>query len=293
MSDIIRSQSRNGILGGLPDEDRSLLGRALEISSLAPGTPLTERLRPIPRVWFPLSGLVSLTSSLSDGRAPEVLVTGIDGAVGVEAVFGSPIALHDASVDTGGQFASIRAESLGAIMAVRPPIRSALRAFAHDITIQLAQSVVCNALHSADNRCCRRLLTAHDRGGRDVLLITEDSLAAKLGIGRPAVNGVLRSLAASGLIGRRRGMIRIIDRSGIARRACECYCVVNQALRHIHSASLPRQAGDADPEPDGEPPGKPLGKPLGEPRDKPLGAPLRIAAYRTDNPSPSRYLTRR
>jgi hypothetical protein len=261
MSDIIRPKFRNHILGGLPDEDRSLLGRALETSSLAPGTILTERLRPIQRVWFPDSGLVSLTSSLSDGRAPEVLVTGIDGVAGVEAVFGCPIAFHDASVDAGGQFASIRPESLSAIIAVRPLIRSALQAFAHGVAIQLAQSVVCNALHSAENRCCRRLLTAYDRGGRDTLLMTEDSLAAKLGVGRPAVNGVLRSLAASGLIGRRRGMVRIIDRGGIASRACECYCTMNWALRRIHSVSSPpvtspRNAGDADPESPREPPGE-------------------------------------
>jgi CRP-like cAMP-binding protein len=266
MPDIIRPQSRNHILGSLPDEDRSLLGRALEINRLTPGTTLTERLRPVQRVWFPLSGLVSLTSPLSDGRAPEVLLTGTDGVAGVEAVLGCPIAFHDASVDTGGQFASIRPESLSAIMAVRPLIRSALQAFAHGVVVQLAQSVVCNALHGAENRCCRRLLTAHDRGGRDTLLMTEESLAAKLGVGRPAVNGVLRSLAASGLVGRRRGMVRIIDRGGIASRACECYCATDRALRRIYSVTLPRKAGDADPEPSGEPPGlQPIEQTAAEP----------------------------
>jgi hypothetical protein len=40
---------------------------------------------------------------------------------------------------------------------------------------------------------------------------------------RTTVNAVVQDLSAEGLIATGRGTVRVIDRAGLKRRACECY----------------------------------------------------------------------
>ena len=46
------------------------------------------------------------------------------------------------------------------------------------------RSAACNALHSADERCARWLLTTRDRTGRNEFPLTQEFLAAMLGVRR-------------------------------------------------------------------------------------------------------------
>src|SRR5688500_18610529 len=45
-----------------------------------------------------------------------------------------------------------------------------------------AQTTACNALHSAEQRCCRWLLMTHDLVGNDELKLTHEFLAIMLGV---------------------------------------------------------------------------------------------------------------
>jgi hypothetical protein len=48
------------------------------------------------------------------------------------------------------------------------------------------------------------------------------------------VNAVIRTLQDEGLIATRRGLIKIVDRAGLKRRACECH----DAVEHHFAAVI-------------------------------------------------------
>jgi CRP-like cAMP-binding protein len=87
----------------------------------------------------------------------------------------------------------------------------------------LMQSVACNGLHSAEERCCRWLLMTHDRIGQDDFPLTHELLAIMLGVRRPTVTLVMAELTRAGIISHVRGHIRIVDRQGLEAATCECY----------------------------------------------------------------------
>jgi CRP-like cAMP-binding protein len=217
-----RQQSGNQLLNRLTPGGRDALGQWLRVEQIPQGTILTRRFRPLTHAWFPHHGLISLTISTEEGRMAEVAAIGREGAVGLEAAFEPTVALSDSVVQIAGAFSVVRAEHLRAVVAEHPAVGIGLSRYGRALTAQLQQSVACNALHRLDQRCCRWLITAQGRAGTDELPLTQETLAGILGAGRPGISGVLRSLEQAGLIGRRRGRIRILNRGGIANLACEC-----------------------------------------------------------------------
>jgi CRP-like cAMP-binding protein len=90
----------------------------------------------------------------------------------------------------------------------------------------LMQSVVCNALHSVEERCARWLLEIRDRAGVTELPVTHHVLGDLLGVRRETVTLSTGLLEREGLIERGRSRIRITDPAALERTACECYAIV-------------------------------------------------------------------
>jgi CRP-like cAMP-binding protein len=92
------------------------------------------------------------------------------------------------------------------------------------------QCAACNALHDVTQRCCRWLLETHDRVDSDEFPMKQEFLSIMLGVRRPTVTVVLRTLQEAGLISCRYGRIRILNRRQLERRACECYRAMRAPL---------------------------------------------------------------
>jgi Mn-dependent DtxR family transcriptional regulator len=58
--------------------------------------------------------------------------------------------------------------------------------------------------------------------------MTQELIANMLGVRREGVTAAALKLQAAGLIRYARGHIRVLDRSGLERRSCECYGVVKK-----------------------------------------------------------------
>jgi CRP-like cAMP-binding protein len=89
-------------------------------------------------------------------------------------------------------------------------------------------------LHPLEERLARWLLLMHDRVATDELRVTHEFLALMLGVRRPTVSIVAGTLQHAGLISYKRGAVRILDRAGLEKAACECYA----AMRAFHSHAL-------------------------------------------------------
>jgi CRP-like cAMP-binding protein len=105
-------------------------------------------------------------------------------------------------------------------------------------TSQIMQSTACAGLHSVEQRCCRWLLTTHDRVESDQFSLSQEYLALMLGTRRTTVSQVMKKLQDRGLIEYHRGQITIADRAGLETSSCECYQVVADAFRRVMSAAV-------------------------------------------------------
>ena len=100
----------------------------------------------------------------------------------------------------------------------------------------MAQSVMCGALHTVEERLSRWLLMTHDRRGTDELDLTQEFIAQMLGVRRPSVTVVAGVLQSAGLIRYNRGRVTVVDRKGLEASACECYGLVRTEMARLVDA---------------------------------------------------------
>ncbi len=233
-------RSGNRLLAALVPGDFAYVKPHLEVVALAPREALYEAGRPLEHVYFPHSGVICLMATLREGIA-ETAAIGSEGFVGFEAILGGETARHRALVQLGGVASRIPVGTLSLITRECAPVRELLLSYVHFFLIQALQSVACNGLHAVEERCARWLLTAHDRAGNvDTFNLTQEFLAEMLGVHRPSVTIVARTLQNLGLIRYSRGVIAITDRKGLEEASGECYAIVHKAMEEILPTSARR-----------------------------------------------------
>jgi hypothetical protein len=79
--------------------------------------------RPIEYVYFPVQGVVSALTVMSDGSAIEVACIGSEGLAGVSIVLGSMVATHDGIVQVKGEALRTRASTLAEVCASDATLR--------------------------------------------------------------------------------------------------------------------------------------------------------------------------
>jgi CRP-like cAMP-binding protein len=182
---------------------------------------------PIRRVVFPNGGVASVTMAMQDGRLVEIATVGQEGLVGLEAFFGEAIMPTETMVQVPDHVA----ESMAADVFVREmnrsgPFQAGVLRYWQGFQTLIMQSAACIALHPVHERCCRWLLMAHDRVGRDQFHLSHEFLATMLGVTRPTVTVVAGTLQKAGLIQYRHGHLTIVDRESLEDASCECYATV-------------------------------------------------------------------
>jgi CRP-like cAMP-binding protein len=187
----------------------------------------------VPNVYFINRGLLSLVKTMRDGRTVEVNTRGIEGITTPASLFGFDTTILEGVVQIPTSAFSIRATVLRGAMAKNRTLYALIQRYTHLATDQLAQTAACNRLHSLEERCCRRLLIAHDSAHSDTFSLTHEFLAAILGVRRPQVSIVAGVLQRAGCIGYGRGVVTITDRAGLEARACECYGFIRRQMGRL------------------------------------------------------------
>ena len=126
------------------------------------------------------------------------------------------------------------ADVVSDVAAREAPLRSAVDRFVHGLMVEMAQSAVCNQVHSVEQRTSRWLLHASDRAAAKQLRLTHEFLSQMLGVRRATVTNVVGIFTRAGLTGARRGLITIADSEGLRGLTCECYEVVQSATPRYH-----------------------------------------------------------
>jgi CRP-like cAMP-binding protein len=224
---------KNRLLNGLPSEDLSQLVQHLEPVMLPKKQILYEVGQPLKRIYFIDEGLASVLTTMENGASSEVGMVGPEGLVGVSALLGGRTSAQYVVMQLSGRGHQITAARCKNVFDKSPRVRAVVLRFIEDLLNLSSQTAGCNRLHSVEQRSARWLLMASDRIGANVLPLTQEYLAAMLGVRRSGVSEAMSELQRSGLIRYRRSEITIIDRAGLEEIACECYALDKQRVKRL------------------------------------------------------------
>ena len=225
----------NKLLAALASEDRDRLSPFLTTTPMRLRLVFYKQDAAIDDVYFPCSGVVSLTRTMEDGRTAEVYAIGNEGMIGASVFFGDPFSHTEALVQVAGDLAhkmpvSVFLQEMGR----RGAFYQRVLRYHYTLNLQIQQNTVCNALHHVEQRCCRWLLTTGDRVGSDQFKLTHEFLAVMLGVRRATVTVILGTLEKAGLVAAGQpGVITITNREQLMDASCECYAVVKANFERL------------------------------------------------------------
>ena len=233
MSSELRDHRANRLLGALEAEELAFLEPHLEVVDLSAGTVLYEAGQSVGYAYFPHHCVVSLLAVLKDGGSAEVAVFGREGVLGFASSLVSRESFGRYIVHVPGTASRVPVEQLMEAVDRSPKLQDLLRRFVEALLAQTFQTVACNAVHPVEARCCRWLLSAHDRDGDGPLRVTHEVLAALLGVQRSSVTIVMGTLQTAGFIKQARGVITVVDRVALEDAACECYGSIRRSFERL------------------------------------------------------------
>jgi CRP-like cAMP-binding protein len=216
----------NWLLDALPDTDYERLQGDLKPVSFSLGDVIYESGGQMTDVYFPTTCHVSLLYTMINGVTAEMGLVGNEGVVGIALFMGGDTTPNRAIVQGAGEALKLRAKSLQAEFSRGGEFQVLLLRYTQALITQISQTAVCNRLHTVEQRLCRWLLMTHDRTHSDELQMTQEFLSNMLGVRREGVTHAAGILQELGLISYVRGHIKITDRAGLEKHACECYAVV-------------------------------------------------------------------
>jgi CRP-like cAMP-binding protein len=160
--------------------------------------------------------MISVVTVAGGGRyQTQIGLIGREGMTGAPIVFGSMRSPFDLEVEVEGQGQCIPTEKLIDLMGQSASIRAALIDYLRTLWVQFAHTAGANTNGTVEQRLARLLLLVEERLETDEIRLTHEQLATMLSVRRAGVTVALQHLQTCGLINRERGLITILDRTGL------------------------------------------------------------------------------
>lgn len=227
-------------ISALEPADRKRIEPHLNERPFAQGQVLYDAGEAVDVVWFPLTGVVSLMTLVSDDQMVETAAIGREGLVGVTCGPLNARAASRAVAQIEGSAACLPAEVFSDALGRSEAMRVALAKFTESLFAQVQQAAACNAQHRLDERLARWLLTLHDRADGARFQLTQADIAGMLGVRRATVSEVGSELEDKRLIRRGRGWVEILDRQALEKASCGCYGIMRGVMKDL---GVPRPNG--------------------------------------------------
>jgi len=198
-------------------------------------------------VYFPCGpSLISFLVVLEDGNAIETALIGREGAAGGIVSQGRLPAYARAEVQYPGPFLRIELDRLEQAKMQSLNLRHLFARYADCLMAQVFQAVACNAAHSIEQRTAKWLISAMDRTGAPAISLTQEQLAAMLGVGRSYISRILGSFKQRGLIETRRGGMAVADIDQLRGIACGCNDAVRRHFDDVLKGVYPAEGSNPE-----------------------------------------------
>lgn len=236
------AESGNNLLRALRPTDAAILHPYLEPWIGVRGQIIYEPGDPVRTVYFPCGpSLISYLVVLENGMAVETALIGREGAVGGVVSKGRLPAFARAEVQFPGPFLRMQIADLEEAKQQSATLGNLFARYADCLAAQVFQAGACNATHSIEQRTAKWLVSAVERTGGPDIPLTQDQLAAMLGVGRSYITRVLRTLKQRGILETRRGSLYIRDFEELRDLSCECNESVRAHFNDVLSGVYPTQ----------------------------------------------------
>jgi len=177
-------------------------------------------------LYFITAGIVSRSYVMGSGAAAEFSATGREGAIGLATILGGKSSTNEMTVVIPGQAYRLRADWVEFETAHGGALQLMMLRYLMTVIAQIGQTAVCNRHHQVQQQLCTLILTRLDSLPTNELKITQELIAAELGVRRESVTDAAGKLQAAGLIRYSRGRMEVLNRGRLEAQACECYSVL-------------------------------------------------------------------
>lgn len=229
----LNSLSGNSILDALPNEEYERFLPFLEPVTLSQWEFIHRPKETIEYVYFPNSGIISVTSFAEDGRGVEIGMVGKEGMVGMDVLLGVDLTPLESMVQISGEGFRVKTNIVRKEFKQCGTFQDLLLRYIHAFLVQISQTAVCNQLHTVEQKLVTRMMICRSRTESDSLPLTQDFIATMLGVNRPTVTLAAIKLQNEGLIEYKRGKINILNARGLESLACDCYQTVKTEYSHL------------------------------------------------------------
>jgi hypothetical protein len=232
----------NNLLRALRPADAAILNPLLHPWTGQRGEILYEPGDTVTEVYFPCGpAMISYLVVLPEGRTAETALVGREGAVGGIVSHGRLPAFARAEVQFPGPFLRMSIAELEVAKQRSPTLEYLFARYADCMMAQIFQAVACNAAHTIEQRTAKWLLAAMERTGAPMIPLTQEQLAAMLGVGRSYISRVIASFKRRGILATRRGALAVTDLDQLRHIACGCNESVRQHFEEVLSGVYPSE----------------------------------------------------
>ena len=219
-------------MAALSEADRRRLAPLCERVHLRHGSVIADIGAQIRYAYFPVRGMISLHGMTLDGTL--IQLAAIDrGGVVAPILFPDSVTPYRIDAPVPCEVCRMRATTFVEECKRSAALDASVQAFRNHYAAEIGQTAVCHHFHPLLKRVCRWLLVCADCARSETIELTQDRLAQMLGASRESVSRVATRLQDQAVIRQRHGRIHIVNRSGLAARACDCY----EAGREMSSRS--------------------------------------------------------
>jgi CRP-like cAMP-binding protein len=225
----LHSPIQNRLLAELEREEFHRLSPYLELVAMARGEVIHQAGEKMHHVYFPTTATIAIEYLLEDGGTSEISSIGSEGLLGVSLFMGGVASNGRAVVQLAGHGYRLGAARLLEEFYHKGPLLRLLLRYTQVRLTQISQLALCNGHHTTEQRLCRWLLQTLDRSSSHEVEITQERIAAILGVRREAITEAAGRLQDLGIIRWSRGHVAVLRRPGLDAHVCECYEVVRAA----------------------------------------------------------------
>lgn len=227
------SLRQNHLLAALPANDLDAMAADLELVPMALGDMVGEPGKALRHAYFPTTAVISLHHLTQTGAMAESAGVGLEGMVGIALFMGGESMPSSAVVRSGGHGYRLAREALVQVFARLGSLRRVLLLYSQALIAQIGQTAVCYRHHTVEQQLSRWLLGTADRLPPGDLVMTQELVADLLGVRRESITAAAIKLRDGGYIRYRRGLISILDPTGLEAQACECYAAVKAEFQRL------------------------------------------------------------
>jgi CRP-like cAMP-binding protein len=191
-------------------------------------------------VYFPLTCVLSVVAEMKDGGMIEVGTVGCEGVSAIPLVLGSTRSANQSYCQVPGDAIVVSTKTFTTMLKENRKFRQLLDRYLQAYINLLGQLAACNRLHSVYERCARWILLTRDRVKSDHIPLTQEFLGMMLGSRRSGVTIAASTLRAAGFIQYAKGVITVLDRSGLEAASCECYALAQEQFGVIEGDGYAR-----------------------------------------------------